>query len=229
MTELVQLMSQNSFGYGSWDAPFWFIGPEQGGDRNEKRAKAFAELGHDVGHDGLCDCETFHEAIGESRWHHKPTKNAKLQSTWRRLLMLLMPAIQRGTDHLTLREYQSASWGKRSGETCVIELCGLSARNFRDDIDRRSFRSNRTEKIKQRLERRMANISPPLKMVVMYGSGLKASWREITGVEFEAGKIVGWRNVCLVFMNSPTAVGERDEDWKDAGARIAVQLGTAVR
>jgi hypothetical protein len=28
-------MAQNCFGYGRWDAPYWFIGPEQGKGNDE--------------------------------------------------------------------------------------------------------------------------------------------------------------------------------------------------
>jgi hypothetical protein len=55
----IENLSRESFGYGRWDAPVWFIGLEQGGGDNSTRAKAFKAYQSD----GLCDCKTFHEAI----------------------------------------------------------------------------------------------------------------------------------------------------------------------
>src|SRR6516165_6556836 len=132
MGDLASLMARDFYGYGTWDAPFWFIGPEPGGDGNEKRAKAFSKLGKD----GLCDCKEFHTEINEVRWHREPPEKAALQPTWRRLMLLLMPAVKLSSDRAALREYQCRHWGKLNGETCVIELGGLSAKNVRTPIDR---------------------------------------------------------------------------------------------
>jgi len=65
-------LAQSCFGYGNWAAPYWFIGLEEGLGKDEqqdvekslrKRCEAFLELNRE----GLCDCKTFHEEIGEKR------------------------------------------------------------------------------------------------------------------------------------------------------------------
>ena len=84
----VREMAMRSFGYGRWDAPYWFIGPEQAQGRSEEndlkqRVKAWSLFGKYE----LDDCRAFHAQIRESRWHrNKPA----LQPTWRPLLILLM-------------------------------------------------------------------------------------------------------------------------------------------
>src|ERR1700741_2319450 len=55
-------MARRSYGYGRWDAPYWFIGPEQGKGRaepsgNSQRVNAWRKLGENE----LCDCLDFHE------------------------------------------------------------------------------------------------------------------------------------------------------------------------
>ena len=139
-------------------------------------------------------------------------------------MLLLMPILSRETDQLTLRDYQSRHWGMRKGETCVIELGGLSAKHFRISIDRTSFRQERIRSIAERLEERMEQSDHPLKLVVMYGSGSKDAWKKISGYDFSSGSFMKRGQTTFAFMSSPTAFGQRDEEWTDLGARIAAQL-----
>lgn len=77
-------MASQFYGYGNWEPPYWFIGPEQGkgrkeGDDNAGRAQAWAKLGKP----DLCDCKGFHVEIGENSWHREPPPGPALQRTWR--------------------------------------------------------------------------------------------------------------------------------------------------
>ena len=79
-------LAENCYGYGSWGACYWFIGPEQGmgNETVEERARAFREA--DLDEDGLCDCREFHLKIDEIRWH---IPKVKFQSTWNYQISLL--------------------------------------------------------------------------------------------------------------------------------------------
>ncbi len=60
-------VGKRCFGYGRWDAPYWFIGLEEGKGReeppdNSSRVNAWKKYERD----GLCDCKDFHLAIGSS-------------------------------------------------------------------------------------------------------------------------------------------------------------------
>lgn len=84
-------MAHGFYGYGRWDAPHWFIGPEQGigpkGVGNAVRSKVW----HKLGSPELCDCKEFHFEIGEDSWYRTtPPPAPLLQSTWRPLMLLLM-------------------------------------------------------------------------------------------------------------------------------------------
>jgi hypothetical protein len=217
MGNLVKSMAQEFYGYGRWEAPYWFIGPEPGGDRNETRARAFSRLGKD----GLCDCKEFHTEIGEMRWHREPPERAVLQPTWRRLMLLLMPSLGLDTDQITLRRYQCRHWGMRNcGETCVVELGGLSAKNLKTSSDRKSFREQRIELIRERI----GKYESGPKLVVVYGAGSKEAWNRINGCNLVLGDFVRFGNTLFAFMQSPTAFGQRDNEWIHLGARIAEQL-----
>ena len=86
-------MALGSYGYGRWESPYWFIGPEQGQGRHEKnalspRAGAWQRLGECE----LVDCREFHTQIGVNNWHRE---HPQLQQTWRRLILLLMVYLAR--------------------------------------------------------------------------------------------------------------------------------------
>jgi hypothetical protein len=215
MTIALETMAREFFGYGRWEARYWFIGLEQGGGDNEKRCEIFANLQNE----GLCDCRTFHEGIEELRWH----KNGELQRTWKKLMLLLMPVIKKGTDSRTLVDYQSRHWGSfaADGETCVIELGGLSAKHLGFKIDRRAFRAERILRIKKRLD------SCRPKLVVMYGVTQRPAWKAISGCEFKAHSCARLNETLFAFMPSPTAWGKdctHDQDWVQLGEYIAKQL-----
>jgi hypothetical protein len=217
MKPALETMAREFYGYGKWEAPYWFIGLEQGGEGNELRAKAFSKLGKD----GLCDCKEFHREIREMRWHREPPEESLLQPTWRRLMLLLMPSLGLDTDQITLRRYQCCRWGRRnSGETSVIDLGGLSAKNLGFPSDRETYRVDRIELIKERIGK--CESGP--KLVVLYGAGSKKAWNSISGGKFVCGESVKFGSTLFAFMRSPTAPGENDDEWNQLGARIAEQL-----
>ena len=136
-------MARGNYGYGRWEAPYWFIGPEQGMGQHEKndlrrRVEAWIELGQRE----LNDCREFHSRIGELRWHFKKPK-VDLQSTWRPLMLLMMTLLGREADGEALRNYQRDRWGTINGETCVIELSGLAASTLRKTKTLVRFYKNR--------------------------------------------------------------------------------------
>jgi hypothetical protein len=207
-----ELAAREFYGFGKWELPYWFIGPEQGGSNNEQRAAAFKQLGID----GLCDCREFHNQIQETRWHREPPNTAALQPTWRRLMLALMPSIGRPSEKIGLKHYQACHWGNRnSGETCVIELSGLSAKNFKESIDTSSFKASRIERIKERLKQAAPQF------VVMYGVACEKDWKEISGCNLVRCDVVKSGSTLFAFMPHPTSHGQRDSEWIELGAKLA--------
>ena len=205
-------MALRCYGYGRWSAPYWFIGPEQGQAPEENddlvpRVKAWRELGGGE----LTDCREFHALIGEKRWHRE---QPKLQSTWRPLLLLLMTFLGKDTDRDTLRKYQRDEWGRLDGETCVIELSGLAARNFTVPRDRESFRRERVTFIRERI---LQN-SPEL--VVMYGTSETEHWTKIAGNQFPKENTMRVGSTILACTPHPTSYGMRNDYWTSLGVRL---------
>jgi hypothetical protein len=72
MDEGIREMARRCYGYGRWDAPYWFIGPEQGmapDENNDLKPRVKAWL--DLGGQEVSDCREFHKPIGEKRWHRE--------------------------------------------------------------------------------------------------------------------------------------------------------------
>ncbi len=213
MHALQERMARSSFGFGKWDAPYWFIGPEQGKGRGEApdntlRSSAWERLGCAE----VCDCREFHDLIGEDRWHAR----AQLQKTWSSLIRLLLTYMDRPADNESVRAYQRDEWGSSRGETCVIELSGLAARSLSTPTEREIFREERIEMIRSRMER----YRPEL--VVMYGAGQIEHWRGVAGCEVRVGEPArrAPHRTILACTNHPVAHGVGTQYWLEFGEKL---------
>lgn len=205
-------MAGGSYGYGRWEAPYWFIGPEQGQAREENddlapRAEAWRRLGGGE----LIDCRTFHDQIGEKRWHRE---RPQLQPTWRPLILLLMTYLGRHTDNESLRTYQRNEWATVNGETCAIELSGLAANSFQVARDREQFHKKRIAVIRQR----MREYGP--RLVIMYGLSEINHWNEIAESSIPPDGIQKLGKTILAVARHPTSHGSTNAYWKGFGERL---------
>ena len=205
-------MARRCFGYGRWDAPFWFIGPEQGqgSDENDDLAHRF-KAWCDLGSDELCDLEQFHLAINERRWQRK------LQQTWRPLILLLMTFLEKPADKESLLSYQRDKWGRANGETCVIELSGLAARSSAVHRDRETFRQQRIEVIREKLNQLKHNRRI---LVIMYGKKQLPSWEAIAGQSFGSNNIRKLDGITYAWTPHPVAFGMTNKFWTDLGSEL---------
>ena len=106
-----------------------------------------------------------------------------------------------------------------AGETCVIELGGLSAKSLKNPCDRTSFREQRINLIKERLR----NCDSTPELVVMYGYGSAKTWNYISNCNLKRGDIKKLGRTLFAFMPGPTAPGQNNEEWIQLGKRIAEQ------
>jgi hypothetical protein len=179
MNEDMLAMARRNYGYGRWEAPYWFIGPEQGMGPHEKGLDRRLKAWQDLGSRELNDCRAFHCRIGEIRWHFK--EPVVLQSTWRPLMLLMMIFVGKPVDKGSLQNYQRDRWGvldEKAGETCVIELSGLAAPNARKAKSTELLRQERIEVIRGKIHEHRP------KLIIMYGKEQKNSWERIAGCTF---------------------------------------------
>lgn len=209
-TELAH-MAEHFFGYGRWDAPYWFIGPEAAMDNDgNDSVLARCESWQHLGGAAVVDCAGHHRGFGMTKWHrhHPPT-----QATWRQLIRLLLAYKGMNPDLDDIRAYQRDHWGRENGETCVIELSGIPAPNMRVPRDRLSFLSRRVERIRQEILKHRPEL------VVMYGVGQRDDWERIAGGEFDTHGLHRMVETGTVTVMTPHPVsrGKGNEFWQELG------------
>src|SRR5205823_14350276 len=63
--QCITAMARDFFGYGRWDAPFWFIGPEQGQKRQESNdLGARCRIWQEMGSPEVLDIYEYHCRLG---------------------------------------------------------------------------------------------------------------------------------------------------------------------
>jgi len=159
--DCLEAMAREWYGYGRWEAPYWFIGPEPGnpeGENLRERCSAWNKLGRGE----LLDCKCHHFEFGCTKWHRE-SPPPPTQPTWRQLIRLLLALLNGAAPTIEeIRGYQQRHWGMRNNEahdenkTCVIELCSLAAKNLKVkknvEFDPDCFREERIKVIRRRMD-----------------------------------------------------------------------------
>lgn len=202
------------FGYGRWDAPFWFVGMEPGGVDENATYETWLQLGGKE----LIDCPKHHLASNCSTWHSG--KRPPTQATWRRLIQLLLSYKQQETNLDAVRIYQRDKWGTLSGETASLNLSSLHAKNLNTAVDRFSYQEERLSTLKMRLEE-----NSPI-FIVFYGKTYAAKYEQIIGCKFDESGFA-WHKSTLCFL-APHPAGL--QSYPEANNEIWwVQRGENIR
>lgn len=179
------------YGYGRWEAPWWFLGMEERGCKTlaeaEFRLKVWrAPEDTDLAllrQTGLIDLHQYHHGLGID------LLQMKLPKTWQYLIRLYLAGT---TGKPVTREavigVLRVKWGAAEGPTCLAELqplpcpnrgawpwpqwCGVEAR--KQDFEKRVL-----PKRSQALASNRRHYKP--RVVVFYGMGFDAYWQEIAG------------------------------------------------
>ncbi len=213
------------FGYGTWSAPFWFIGMEQGGMDDDDHI-GWENAWKDLGGTELIDCRTHHLNMGKEgnlRWHGP---SSRLQNTWGPLIKLLLAFKNpdKPVDLSSAKEYQRTQWGFSQGETVVAEILGTRAQGLWEKNDLREvYRTNRIQIFKQRLKEHIPVFA------VFYGRGNQHIHEQIVGQRFQmdeeefAGFAWHGKTLC-VHVKHPVAHGIFGHQWVELGKKIRHSL-----
>jgi hypothetical protein len=216
------------FGYGRWDAPYWFVGKEPGGADEPEQYLSWLRLGGAE----LIDCRE-HDldcATGKPGDWHGVGAGPKLQPTWRPLIaMLLAYKGAEAYDESAVRRYQDERWGTISGETAVVELSGVAAKSVADT------EALRLGNLAERIATIRSNIVKTVpRFIVFYGLGEDPvhlvpyldHWRAIAKTDLEVGEPIAVDGTIYVVEQHPTAFGTTTQKWTDLGKRLrAMQEG----
>ncbi len=213
-------MAANFFGFGDWLAPYWFIGVKQGKvpDDVVDDSKIVGAWVNGLKKGELVDCLEYHRAIGVQTWHKE---KAKLQATWRPLMLFLMTVLGRESDTEALRTYQRTRWGQvKKTETCVVDLSGIPVKSFAAEADREEYLKQRVWAIRRKI---MLSGHPP-RVVLMHGLAAQQHWEEIAGVPLQTDTVVRVGSTLFVMTVSPTVPGRKNADWVKLGLEVRREL-----
>jgi hypothetical protein len=204
------------FGYGTWTAPYWFVGMEPGGEGDGASHESWERLGGGE----LIDCRAHHLDCDFTRSHgldRPPT-----QPTWRRLIQLLLSYMGESTDLDAVARYQRDRLGASGDETAIIELSARHAVNMDVDVARRQHRDERIALIGSRLREHAPSF------VVFYGRSYQVEYERVIGGPFGSGDAV-WRGLtlCVLTPHPVAKSGPPPEFWTALGRamRSAVDAG----
>ncbi len=221
------LAAKSWFGYGRWDAPYWFIGMEPGGDDTHASYEAWLDLGGGE----LIDCRAHHQwqletlGIDDPKWtkYHRTAPPNALQATWRPLILLLLACKGEPCGRDDVREYQRDRWGMVDGETAVVELNALHAPSIATQgVEREKYRPARIRIIAERLK------DNPPDFAVFYGIQYKRYYEEIAGVAFDADGFGIRGGTVSALVPQPARAGKTNEWWIELGRKIRSRIESAT-
>lgn len=204
-TDPQAVAAQSWFGYGRWDAPYWFIGMEPGGDDTHASYDAWKAL--DPDRIGLVDCREHHlwkrTVLGVkdpkwTRWHDE-RPGRRTQPTWRRLIQLLFGFKGMAADLDAVFEYQKQRWGAIDGETAVVELGALHAPGLFAKVDRETFRGERIRVLRSNL------LDARPVFAVCYGYTFREQFQDVIGSDFDADGFIWAGPTLCVLTPGPTS------------------------
>lgn len=210
------------FGYGRWEAPYWFVGMEPGGDDDHASYESWQGLGSHA----LIDCREHHEDSNRragrivTSWH-RASPTPPVQTTWGPLIQLVLSFEDRASERADVAAYQRDSWGRLAGDTTVLEISALHAANTGVDVERTLHRSERLAELK----RQLASNQPTF--AVFYGTTYRGEYEAIAG----RFGVDGWRwtnvTLCVLTQHPAYRFAPPAPYWRGLGAwmREMVELG----
>jgi hypothetical protein len=172
---LIDAYRQGFFGYGRWDAPFWFIGIEPGGEE----LQASVETWHTLGGTELVDAAKHH--VNHAKQWFTPEAPTQL-GTYAKLIWLLLA--YHGVDPTSEAtvDYQRNRLGRAdaNGETALIELSATPS----PEDSKTPPNPARVALIRERV------VKHKPRFVVFYSPNklYRPAWETIAGVSLERDK-----------------------------------------
>lgn len=214
------------YGYGNYQGKIWFIGMEEGGGNSENeietRINAWASHSRE-----LEDVASYHQAIGISQFF---TPTPVLQTTWSKLIRLLLCFQNIAPTMEKIRLYQRDEFGRRDNETCLLELMPLPSPSTNEWLYSRisslpylETRKKYTEKL---LEFRIKAIQEKIfeyapEIVIFYSKKYTKYWEQIAGIpltEFENNISIGHnQSTTFAIVTHPATRGVTNEYFCQAG------------
>lgn len=175
------------YGSGNYAGDYWFVGMEEGGGNDLGQVTERFTAWNDLGTTELVDIYDFHLKIGYPQYFTNPVIS---QPTWIQQARIVLSSKRQDSSTYAVKEYQREMIGRKTKETCLLELFPLPSPSVNDWNyglwsslsflrDRQTYRNYcapwRTEHIRSRIQ----EFKP--KVVVFLGKGYSKYWQLIAG------------------------------------------------
>lgn len=180
-------------GYGSFNSDFWFIGMEEGSSNSFEEINARIIHWENGGQKELEDVAKYHEKLGIDHFFTEPPKN---QSTWNKLIRILLAYEGVDPSLKAVKSYQKTSLARGNSNNCLLELFPLPARKSTDwiysKISKVEWLSSREEYKKHLINYRIKLLREKIhqhapKLVVLYANNkeYRSYWEMLTNKKFQ--------------------------------------------
>lgn len=184
---LLQNFMSSFYGSGNYSGEYWFVGMEEGGGSDlsqvNKRLNAWVELGGTE----LVDIHDFHLKIDYPQYFGDPVK---LQRTWMQQARIVLASKALPSSTPDVRAYQRDIIGRKTSETCLLELLPLPSPSLKDWNyglwsglpflqDRTTYREYYVPRRAEHIRLRINEHKP--RFVVFMGQVYSKYWQTIVG------------------------------------------------
>jgi hypothetical protein len=134
MTEAILDEFTNSFfGYGSLDAPNWFVGMEEGGGKSKAEIESRLRSWDAAERAAVVDIVEFGSNAGlEEHLQWFQGERPPLQSTWMQLIRMVLARGGASFATSSVRTYQRDAFARTGGGECLLELMPLPSPSVGD-------------------------------------------------------------------------------------------------
>lgn len=219
------------YGYGTYNAGFWFVGMEEGRGNNLDEVSRRLEIWQELGGRELVDITNFHFRLNIPEYFTDPVK---LQRTWMQQARMVLIAQGKRASLADIKAFQRDKIGRQDQETCLLELLPLPSPSINtwhyDQWSNLPFLKNRETYRQYCFPWRCAHIRAQLlthqpRVVVFCSFGYKDLWQQIAGPKVlfieDSGAWVGKTdNTLFLITKHPTTIGIKNAYFEQVGAMI---------
>jgi hypothetical protein len=228
---LLQAFCDRFYGYGTADAPHWFISMEEGGGTTEAEIGARVMAWDSRGRRELEEVDEFHNAIDQSKWFGS---RPPIQRTWAAMIRMLLAMDGESTDTESVRIYQRDRLARRGGTTRLTPLFPLPAQSLNHwhyaNWSTASHLRNRSAYRAAFESSRVAHLGGAVtqhapRTVAFFGLTYLPYWSQVAGTELHAaaeGVYVGRRrSTKFIVCKHPATRGIRNDYFVSAAQTLS--------
>jgi hypothetical protein len=200
-------LARGWFGFGSWSAPYWFVGMEPGGDHGD-----WPRMWLEQGSPEMVDCVAHCRDVSPLPWSWH---GDRIQPTWRGLLIAKLAFDGSPYDRESVRT-ATKTYCATDSDTASIELSALAARSLAVERPRTRYRTERVALIRTRM---MQNHP---RFAIFYGLGYRADYEAIAGPFDNDG--FAWQGDTLCAIAAHPSRKRETAYWADLGRELGRRL-----